>query len=96
MTSYVLSPLAQFDIDGIWDFTAERWGEDQAIRYVRLLRDAIETVARKPQLGRPCDQIRSGYRKYPSGSHMIFHRTLADGIDVVRVLHQSMDFEQHL
>jgi toxin ParE1/3/4 len=63
---------------------------------MRMLRDAIEAVAEKPGRGRPCDHIRAGYRKYPSGSHMIFYRTIADGIDVVRVLHQSMDFEQHL
>ena len=27
---------------------------------------------------------------------MLFFRLLADGIDVIRVLHQSMDFDQHL
>ena len=93
---YVLSPRAQADIEGIWDYTMERWGEEQAVRYIRLLQDAIQAVAEKPRRGRPCDYIRAGYRKYPSGSHMIFYRTIAEGIDVVRVLHQSMDFEQHL
>jgi toxin ParE1/3/4 len=93
---YVLSPRAQADIEGIWDYTMERWGEEQAVRYIRLLQDAIKAVAEKPRRGRPCDYIRAGYRKYPSGSHMIFYRTIAEGIDVVRVLHQSMDFEQHL
>jgi len=26
----------------------------------------------------------------------VFYRRIEDGIDVVRILHQSMDFEQHL
>jgi plasmid stabilization system protein ParE len=29
MTTYVISPRAQADIDGIWDYTVERWNEDQ-------------------------------------------------------------------
>ena len=32
--TYVLSPRAQTDIEGIWDYTVERWGEEQAIRYM--------------------------------------------------------------
>jgi plasmid stabilization system protein ParE len=29
------------------------------------------------------------------GSHFVFYRITAEGIDVVRILHQRMDFEQH-
>ncbi len=96
MTAFVISPRAQADIDGIWDYTEERWNEEQAIRYIRALQQSIETVASDPMRGRSCEHIWPGYRKYPSGSHVIFYRTLKDRIDIVRVLHQSMDFERHL
>jgi toxin ParE1/3/4 len=96
MTGYVLSPRAQADIDEIWDYTADQWGDDQAERYIRDLRRAIETIARNPNRGRSCDFIRPGYRKFPVGAHMILFRLIADGINVVRILHQSMDFERHL
>ena len=96
MTGYVISPRAQADIDGIWDYTAERWNDDQAVRYIRALQEAIETIAADPRRGRACDQIRAGYRKYSVGSHVIFFRKSIDGIDVVRVLHQRMDLERHL
>jgi toxin ParE1/3/4 len=96
MTTYVISPRAQADIDGIWDYTAERWNEEQAARYIRALQEAIETVAADPQRGRSCEQIRPGYRKYAAGSHVVFYRATPKGIDVVRVLHQRMDFERHL
>ncbi|MBX9773110.1 MAG: type II toxin-antitoxin system RelE/ParE family toxin [Xanthobacteraceae bacterium] len=95
MSGYVLSPRAQADLDQIWNYTAERWDEDQADRYVLVIRAAIEAVVRDPRRGRACDHIRSGYRKYPAGSHMLFFRVISDGIDVVRILHQSMDFERH-
>jgi toxin ParE1/3/4 len=95
MSGYVLSPRAQADLDEIWNYTTERWDEDQADRYIFDIREAIETIARDPRRGRACDYIRSGYRKYPAGSHMLFFRVIHDGIDVVRILHQNMDFERH-
>jgi toxin ParE1/3/4 len=96
MTEYVLSPRAQADIDEIWDYTADRWNDDQAERYTKDLQRAIDTLARNPRKGRPCDQLRPGYRKFSVGAHVVFFRVVAHGIEVVRVLHQRMDFEQHL
>ena len=49
-----------------------------------------------PTLGRPCDTVREGYRKFRVGRHVIFYRVIEQRIDVVRVLHQQMDFESHL
>jgi toxin ParE1/3/4 len=96
MTGYVLSPRAQADVDEIWTYTADQWGDAQAERYVRDFRRALETIARNPHRGRSCDHIRPGYWKFAVGAHMIFFRRVADGIDVVRILHQSMDFERHV
>jgi toxin ParE1/3/4 len=96
MSGYVLTPRAQADLDEIWNYTARRWNEGQADRYILEIQRAIEIVAHDPQRGRPYDDIRSGYRKYLAGSHFLFFRIVADGIDVVRILHQSMDFERHL
>ena len=95
MTAYVLSPRAQTDLDAIWDYSAENWGEARAERYIRELQNAIETVAADPRRG-PCDEIRAGYRRYPAGAHVLFFRLAPGGIDVVRILHQRMDFQQHL
>ena len=96
MTNYVLSPLARADLDGIWDYSAEQWGETQAERYIRELWQAIEFVATDPRRGRACDDIRAGYHKYAVGRHVLFFRLTAAGIDVVRILHGRMDFDRHL
>jgi toxin ParE1/3/4 len=40
--------------------------------------------------------VRPDYRKYPSGSHVLFYRLTDDGIDVVRILHERMDYERHI
>ena len=96
MSRYILSPRAKADLDGIWDFTVRKWGEQQAEDYIRLLVGAMETVAENPRRGRACDEVRKGYRRYLAGSHIIFFRKIKAGIEVVRILHGSMDFEQHL
>jgi toxin ParE1/3/4 len=96
MTGYVLSPRAQADLDTIWDFTGQRWNAMQAERYIRQLWDGIVYVAGDPRRGHACDDIRRGYYKSQAGSHVIFYRVIPTGIDVVRILHGSMDFEQHL
>lgn len=93
---YVLSPLAQRDLDIIWDYTVEKWGKKQAIIYTRQLQKHIELIAAKPLIAKDCSEIRRGYYKYPSGSHLLFFRLIDGGIDVVRILHQQMDWEQHI
>jgi toxin ParE1/3/4 len=95
VSRYIVSPRAQQDLGEIWDYTAERWGIDQAETYIRLIQLAIETVADDPRRGRSCDEVREGYRKYSAGSHVLFYRSTKVGIDIVRVLHGSMDFERH-
>ena len=96
MTGFVLSPRAQADLEEIWDYTAATRDTEQAEIYVRLLQEAIGAIAENPRRGRPCDEIRSGYRRYSAGSHVLFYRLVDAGIDVVRILHSRMDFEQHL
>jgi len=93
---YVLSPRAQLDLDEIWDYTARRWGIEQAEAYIRQLWQDIEAVAANPASGRACPEVKAGYYKFRSGSHILFFRLTKRGIDVVRILHGQMDFEKHL
>lgn len=96
MSRYILAPRAQADIEEIWDYTEEHWGLRQAALYTKELQKAIETIARDPRSGRACDDVRPGYRRFSVGAHVIFLLVDADQIRVMRVLHQSMDFEQRL
>ena len=93
---FVLSPLAQADIDTIWVGTVRMWGSDQAETYIRQINQHIKTIAAQPTIGRECPEVRAGYRKYHSGSHVLFYRLTDAGIDIVRVLHKRMDFRQHV
>lgn len=45
MKPLAFSPAAEADIDGIWDYSAETWGPDQADRYTDEIRDACLALA---------------------------------------------------
>ena len=92
----VLSPRAQTDLDDIWDYTQDRWALDQAETYTRQLWKDIAIVANRPSLGKECTEVRPGYRIYPSGSHVLFYRKTSEGINVVRILHEQMDYQRHI
>lgn len=57
--------------------------------------DALDDLARGDIVGIPVD-IRPGIRKYLLLSHAIYSRTTADAIEILRILHQSMDVRRHL
>ncbi len=95
MSDVLYTPAAIADINDIWNYTAGRWGADQADRYTDNIRDACNDLASGGNLGRPA-YVRGGYLRYTIGRHSVFFVRSDDGITVVRVLHQSMDTERHL
>ena len=90
------TPKAQRDIEDIWSYSVERFGFDKAESYVRDIQRACETIAKDSRRGVACDHIRAGYRKFSVGSHVVFFRVVETSVIVVRILHQSMDFESRL
>lgn len=96
MNEYRLTPAAQRDLSSIWDFTHDHWGLRQAEIYTVEIREAIERIAADPERGRKIDEVRSAYRRYVVGSHLIYYIERGSSIDVIRILHQRMDPARHL
>jgi len=96
MSAYVLRERAEVDLADIWSFSAERWSSGQADRYYQDLVAAFVRLAAEPALGRACDDIREGYRRYNVGSHVVFYRLTAGQVDIVRILHARRDYRRHL
>ena len=44
-------------------------------------------------MGRARDELSPGIRSMPFGRYVIFYAPLADGIDIIRVLHSSRDID---
>jgi len=96
MARFNLTPRARRDLEDIWNYSVDRWGIDRAEAYLRSIQSAMSQLAANPSYGSACDEIRRGYRKHPVQSHVIFNLEAADGIDVIRILHQRMDLNARL
>ena len=96
MAEYRLSPKAQSDLDGIFDYTVTHWGLSQALRYTDLIEAACAGLAEAPLQSQDCALIRPGYRRRNVERHVIYFRPASYGIAVIRILHQRMDAARHL
>jgi len=96
------SPRARADIVDVLKYTRDRWGKDQAREYRNLIREALSAIAAEPQRGRVRGTrpgILSYHIKQPgrNARHIVFYRVSGAGaLELVRVLHDSMDFDEHL
>jgi toxin ParE1/3/4 len=91
MASVVYSPAAEADVVEIAAFIA-RDKPDAARTWVDMLRNRIEALANHPQVGEERLGFGvSGCRSFSVGAYIIFFRSIADGIEVARVIHGSRD-----
>ena len=93
---YLIRPRAIQDLEEIADFTLEMWGPEQEDIYLELLENAFIAISKNPNLGRVYDEVYSGLRRYLAGRHIILYQVSYDAVEIVRVLHHSMDIERHL
>ena len=97
MRKFDLTRTAQADLKSIARYTQERWGVRQRNTYLKEVDQVFRTLAKNPLIGRACDDIREGYRKFPHGSHVIFYKQLGeDELLIVRILHGTMDVESNI
>jgi len=96
MAGFALTKEALSDLKSIGGYTQRTWGRRQRDRYLTALDKGFHALAADHMKGRDCGEIRQGYRKYNVGKHVVFYREIdASLIEIVRVLHGSMDMESH-
>ena len=47
-------------------------------------------LAENPGLGRPCEEVRLGLRRFEQGKPVVFYREEANGVLICRSLHERM------
>ncbi len=103
-----LTTAAEVDFQNIVRWTSERFGEAQARQYAETLTRAIESLAAGPDVpgSRKRDEIAEGLmivnvaRRGRKGRHLVLYRVDRQEerpvIDVLRLLHDSMDPIRHV
>jgi len=96
MAEYRLTPAAQRDLDGIFDYTVAQWGLTKALQYTDLIETACANLAAAPHQAQGYDHVRQGYRRRSVEQHVIYFQPRRYGIAVIRILHHRMDAARHL
>lgn len=85
------------DLNNIWIYTFHKWSEKQANKYYESIELVCLQIGENPKLGKPYDELNLNLLGVKSGKHIIFYQLIsANEIEVVRILHEQMDFENRL
>lgn len=96
MMRYQIDTDAKADLDDIWEYTFQEWGEAQADKYLMQLDECIEAILNGVAYVRTYENAPSGLKFHRCQHHYIFFVETADMIIVSRVLHEKRDFGRHL
>ncbi|MBS1584517.1 MAG: type II toxin-antitoxin system RelE/ParE family toxin [Bacteroidetes bacterium] len=80
----------------IFEYTAERFGLDQAIKYLEDFDFLFALLCDNKELGREGNEIKQGVRSINKESHIVFYRIDRGRLVIIRVLHASMDMPNFL
>ena len=96
MLRIVFRRTASAELRAIARTTKAKWGDRQARLYVAELRDRINSLCEFPLRFPEFGPERPGLRKVRCASHAVFCRIDGEQIEIVRILHESMDFATRL
>jgi toxin ParE1/3/4 len=81
---------AEEDLDQIADYTTRTWGWRQTDIYLAKLEDGVTLLAQAPSIGRLCEFILPGLRRFEVGKHVVFYCVESETLWILRILHQQM------
>ena len=96
MNYFILSQETQKDIEAIYSYGSQIFGENKALNYLIELRSYFQLLSDNPHLGKERNEIKEGLYSFPYESHIIFYRILKTHLRIVRVLHGSRDLRKFI
>jgi len=97
MAKYKFTNKAVYDLTQIWNYTLNKWSEDQADRYYHMLLENCKEVANNPELGKNYSGVTENLFGFKAGRHIIFYRRIEDNeVEITRILHEQMDIENRI
>lgn len=92
MNSYKLSHKAEQDLEDIWVYVAQQ-NQLAADKQIAQILNRFPMLAQFSDMGKTRDDLLQGLRSFPIRPYIVYYSKINDGIEIVRVLHQSRDIE---
>ena len=80
-------PRAAADLADVWDYTASRWSEAKAVRYLTGLQAMLDLLRLHPEIARLREEFSPPVKLHHSGSHLVILVATAAELQVIRVGH---------
>lgn len=97
MGNYKLSSSSTLDFVGIYKFGKNRFGNEQAKKYLISIENILIELAENPYLDRDASMFAHNLKYYNFRAQVIFYiRDSPNTIYIVRVLGSRMNFIEHL
>jgi toxin ParE1/3/4 len=88
----IIHKAAELRLGQIWDYTVEKWGEEQADSYLRKLGVCIQGLKPQRHFWRSVkDKRLPGVSFIRCEYHFIFFREMEGRLAVISILHENMD-----
>ncbi len=94
MHKFHISEKALEDLEEIWEYSKYQWSINQANIYLDEILATFNIITNNPHTNKEYTKLNRNYRSCKVKSHVVFYLILDTQIvEIVRVLHQSMDLE---
>ena len=92
VSTYLLTPEAEKDLEDIWLYSYETWSENQANRYIEILEDTFVRLSYMPEQVLELLDFDPPVRIFPSAKHIIIYRISGEVIVILRILGARQDW----
>lgn len=93
---YILSPEAQSSLHQIQVYSMAHFGRNKTKHYLLKIQHRMQSLAENPLQGLLRKELHAGYYSSFIESHTIYYRIKRSHIEIIDVLHQSMEPSRHL
>ena len=91
-----LTEAAVADLQSIAEYTRDSWGSAQEQIYLESLWSRFEEILDDPAKWRGRPDLFPGCQIATQARHVILFRVQGSTLQIVRILHSSMDFQRHV
>jgi toxin ParE1/3/4 len=95
MSPLYFSPASGADLEDIFDHISKD-NPPAAVEYVDKLKESCNLIAEFPEIGVLRQEIAPSIRCLPVLRYLIFYRSKADVVEIVRIVHSSRDYRKSL
>ena len=93
MTEVHKSRASSIDLDDIWSYIAAD-NPDAADSFLRRILERCQSYAHQPRLGESRPDLGREVRCFSVERYVVYYKPIAEGIELIRVLHGSRDIQQ--